>query len=180
MNTSLDGYVEGPDGTFGWTTPDEEVFRFHIDQAAEMGGFLYGRRMYETMKVWHEITGEPPYPPYFGEFGRIWREKPKVVFSTTLREVGPSCRLVSGDVARVVADLEQQPGGDLGVSGPGLATSLAKLGLVEEYRVVVFPVIVGAGKPYAPSVGRQTSLHLVETRSFRGGAVYLRYRVERG
>jgi dihydrofolate reductase len=85
---------------------------------------------------------------------------------------------VRGDVAAEVARLKQQPGGDLGVSGPGLASTLARLGLVDEYRLVISPIVVGGGKPYFPALDQPASLRLIETRTFHSGAVYLRYRRE--
>jgi len=175
MNVSLDGFVEGPDGAFDWSRPDEEVHRFHNQQARDLGAFLYGRRMYELMSVWESIGQDPSAPDYVLEFARIWRDKPKLVFSTTLETVGSNCRLVRGDVAAEVARLKEQPGGDLGVSGPGLASTLARLGLVDEYRLVVFPVLVGGGKPYFPALDRSVPLRLLETRTFRSGTIYLRY-----
>lgn len=172
MNTSLDGYVEGPDGSFAWTVHDEEVHRFHSQLARDLGANLYGRRMYETMKVWQDLDGDPTAPDHYLEYARIWKEKPKVVFSTTLDSVGPNCRLVKTDAVAEVARLKEEPGGDLAVSGPGLASSLARAGLIDEYRLVVNPILLGGGKPY---LRQQTSLRLVETRTFRSGAVYLRY-----
>jgi len=97
------------------------------------------------------------------------------VFSTTLETVGPNCRLVRGNIAAEIASLKQQASGDLGVSGPGLASTLARLGLIDEYRLVVFPVMVGSGKPYFPMLNHATRLQLLETRTFGCGAVYLRY-----
>ncbi len=176
MNPSLDGFVEGPDGKFGWSRPDEELHRFHNQMAREMGAFLYGRRLYETMAVWETMGEDETLPDYALEFARIWKTKPKVVFSTTLKEVGPNCRLVRGDVGAEVTALKEQPGGDLGVGGPGLASTLEKLGLIDEYRVVFFPVLVGDGKRYFPAPGREVPLRLLETKTFRFGAVYLRYR----
>jgi dihydrofolate reductase len=175
MNLSLDGFVEGPDGKFGWSRPDEEVHRFHNQIARDLGAFLYGRRMYETMVGWQNVAEDLSVPDYVAEFAYIWREKPKVVFSTTLETVGPNCRLVRGNIAAEMASLKQQPGGDLGVSGPGLASTLARLGLIEEYRLVVFPVVVGSGKSYFTMLDHATRLHLLETRTFGCGAVYLRY-----
>ncbi len=175
MNISLDGFVEGPDGTFGWSRPDEEVHRFHNEVARQMGAFLYGRRMYETMAGWQTMDEDPSLPEYATEFARIWKSRPKIVFSTTLTTVGPDCRLARGDVAAEVAGLKQQPGGDLGVSGPGLASALARLDLIDEYRLVVYPVLTGGGKPYFPRLDRAVRLRLLETRRFGCGAAYLRY-----
>jgi dihydrofolate reductase len=176
MNLSLDGFVEGPDGTFAWSRPDEEVHRFHNQQARELGAFLYGRRMYETMAGWQTMDEDASAPGFVLEFARIWKAKPKIVFSRTLAEVGENCRLVREDVAAEVARLKRQPGGDLGVGGPGLASALARLGLLDEYRLVVYPIVVGSGKRYFPALDHAIPLRLLETRTFGCGAVYLRYR----
>ena len=177
MNVSLDGFVEGPDGKFGFTVPDEEVHRFHNEFARQLDAELYGRRLYETMAVWQTYGLDSSVPDYVAEYGRIWRAMQKIVFSSTLKEVGENCRLVPGDAVAEVRGLKEQPGRDLAVGGPGLASSLAKAGLVDEYRLVVYPSIVGGGKSYFPSLGRELSLRLEETRTFRSGAVYLRYLV---
>lgn len=173
MNASLDGFVEGPDGRFDWTVPDEEIHRFHGGIAQDMGAFLYGRRLYETMAVWQTFGDDPALPEYVREFGQMWKSKPKIVFSSTLESVGPGCRLVKGDAAREVARLKEEKGADLAVGGPTLASSLARLGLIDEFRVVIFPFIVGGGKPYLSAPG--VSLRLLEMRRFERGAVYLRY-----
>jgi dihydrofolate reductase len=170
MNVSLDGFVEGLDGKFGWSRPDKEVHRFHQKRAKDMDGFLYGRRMYETMAVWQTIDESSAMPEYMLEFARIWKSKPKIVFSTTLASVGENCRLVREDLAAELSNLRKQRGGDLGVSGPGLAESLAKLDLIDEYQMVVFPTIVGGGKSYFPSVVREIQLRLAETAKFACGA----------
>jgi dihydrofolate reductase len=175
MNMSLDGFVEGPDGRLDWTRPDEEVHRFHQDQARDMGAFLYGRRLYETMAVWHTLDADPSLPAYMLDFARIWKSKPKIVFSTTLAAVGEGCRLVRGDAAAEVARLKQEPGGDLGVGGPALAATLARAGLVDEYRLVVLPILLGGGKSYFPALEQPIPLRLVETRKFSRGGLYLRY-----
>ena len=97
------------------------------------------------------------------------------MFSTTLQNVVENCSLVRGDIATELASLRQQPGGDLGVCGPGLASGFARLDLIDEYRLVVYPIIVGGGKPYFPSLDTSVRLRLLETRMFRIGAAYLRY-----
>ncbi len=178
MNVSLDGYVEGPDGKFDWTRPDEEIHRFHNEIARRMDAFLYGRRIYETMAVWETMDQDRSLPDYALEYARIWKQKPKIVFSTTLTTVGPNCRLVRENVAAEVAALKREHGGDLGAGGPGLAKSLARLGLIDEYRLVIYPVLVGGGKRYFPDLDHDVSLRLVETRTFRRGEVYLRYQRE--
>ncbi|MFP2956370.1 dihydrofolate reductase family protein [Myxococcus sp. 1LA] len=127
------------------------------------------------MSAWQTLDTEPSASGVTAEFARSWRSKPKVVFSTTLEKVGENCLLVRGDVAAEVARLKQEHPGDLAVSGPGLASAFARLGLIDEYRRVLSPVLVGGGKPYIPQLEHLVPLRLKETRAFQSGALYLRY-----
>ena len=176
MGVSLDGFIAGPGGDFGWSAPDEELHRFHNAQTRELGGHLCGRRLYETMVFWETADRDPSLAEYGLEFARIWQKLPKVVFSTTLEAVEGNARLVRDGVGEEVARLKAEPGDDLAVGGAGLASSLAELGLIDEYRVFVSPVIVGGGTPFFPGGLGQIDLELVETRTFGSRVVYLRYR----
>jgi dihydrofolate reductase len=109
------------------------------------------------------------------EFAQIWRDKPKIVFSRTLSHVEWNSRLVRDDVVGEVARLRAQPGFDMGVGGPTLAASLMQAGLIDEYRLFVHPVILGAGNPYFPALEDRIGLRLLETRTFGSGVIYLRY-----
>ena len=176
MMVSLDGYVEAPGHDIGWSAPDEQLHTFANDEAREAGAFLYGRRLYELMsQFWPTADTDPSTPEHIAGYARIWRDKPKVVFSTTLTEVGWNARLVRGNVAEEVAALKAQPGGDLQVGGPTLAASLIRLGLVDEYRPLVHPVVLGAGTRYLPELAERIPMRLLETRTFDSGVVYLRY-----
>jgi dihydrofolate reductase len=176
MSVSLDGYTAGPDGDIVWTAPDEEQFLFHIQQTREISAHLLGRGLYEAMLVW-ETAEAPRFNPSELEFARIWRDIPKVVFSTTLDQVEGNARLATDDVATEVARLTEQPGeGVVGVGGPGLAATLINLDLIDEYRQFVNPVVLGAGTPYFPSLTASLDLELLETRTFGSRVVYLRYR----
>ena len=176
MGVSLDGFVEGPNRELDWSTPDEELHRFWNDQAREIGTSLYGRRLYELMAdYWPTADEDPSAPDYVVEFARIWRDTPKVVFSTTLEKVDSNSRLVRDNIAEEVTKLKAQPGKDMDVGGPTLASSLIRLGLIDEYRPVVHPVVLGAGTPFFPALDNAISLQLVETRTFGSGVVYLRY-----
>jgi dihydrofolate reductase len=173
--TSLDGYIAGPDGDFSWSAPDEELHRFHNERAREVGAHLYGRRLYELMRFWDTAGEDPSLADYALEFARIWKATPKIVFSTTLTEVGGGATLAEGDLADEVARLKEQPGGDIAVGGADLAASLIALDLVDEYGPIVHPVVAGAGTPFLPPGAPRIDLRLVETRTFGSGAVYLRY-----
>ncbi|HEX7300090.1 MAG TPA: dihydrofolate reductase family protein [Solirubrobacteraceae bacterium] len=176
MGVSLDGFIAGPHGEIDWGAPDEELHRFHNEQTRELGAHLCGRRLYETMVYWETADQDPSAPDFVLEFARIWQDLPKIVFSTTLDSVQGNARLVTDGVAEEVARLKEQPGKDLAVGGAGLASSLIELGLVDEYRLFISPVVLGAGTPYFPTVEERINLELVETRTFGSRVVYVRYR----
>jgi dihydrofolate reductase len=176
MGFSLDGFIAGPDGEINWTAPDEELHRFHNEQARELGMHLLGRRLYEVMLFWENREEQPSVPEHELEFARIWKPMPKVVFSRTLEEVEGNARLADGDAVEVAAELKREPGEDLAVGGAGLASTLIRAGLVDEYRLFVSPVALGAGTPYFPVLDERIELELVESRTFGSRVVYLRYR----
>jgi dihydrofolate reductase len=180
MNVSLDGYIVGPDGDFDWTPPDEEVFRSWIDEIRGVGVHLLGRRLYETMLSWETADQDPSLEDSRLEFAAIWKPLPKVVFSTTLSAVQGNARLASGGLAEEIERLRAEPGdGDIAIGGATLAAEAAALGLIDEYRARVYPVLVGGGIPFFPQRERRVDLELVETRTFSSRVVYLRYRVAR-
>ena len=181
MGVSLDGFIAGPGGEIDCRAPDEELHRFHNQQARESGAHLYGRRMYEVMIHWETAEENPATPEHELEFARIWKDTPKIVFSKTLEKVEGNARLVTGSAAEEVARLKEQPGKDLAVGGAGLASTFMKLGLIDEFRLFVSPVVLGAGTPYFPALDERINLELLETRTFGSRVVYLRYRrVEAG
>ncbi len=180
MGVSLDGYIVGPDGSFDWTAPDAEVFRSHIDEIREVGVHLMGRRLYETMLYWETADQDPSLDDAEREWTALWKPLPKVVFSTTLSAVQGNARLASGGLAEEIERLRAEPGeGDIAIGGATLAAEAAALGLIDEYRARVYPVLVGGGIPFFPRHERRVDLELVETRTFSSGVVYLRYRVAR-
>jgi dihydrofolate reductase len=179
MNVSLDGYIAGPDGGFDWSAPDDEVFRFWIDGIREVGVHLLGRRLYETMLYW-ETADQESLDDAELEWAGLWNPLPKVVFSTTLSSVEGSARLASGDLAEEIERLRGEPGdGEIAIGGATLAAQAAALDLIDEYRAVVYPVLVGGGIPFFPQDEHRVDLELVETRTFSSRFVYLRYRVVR-
>ena len=135
MGVSLDGYIVGPDGDFDWSPPDEEVFRFWIDEIQGVGVHLLGRRLYETMLYWETADQDPSLDDTQLEWAAIWKPLPKVVFSTTLSAVQGHARLASGGVAEEIERLRAEPGeGDIAIGGATLAAEAAGLGLIDEYR----------------------------------------------
>jgi dihydrofolate reductase len=180
MSASLDGYIVGPDGGFNWTAPDPDVFRFWIDDIREVGVHLMGRRLYETMLYWETAEQEGSLDEAELEWVALWNPLPKVVFSRTLSAVQGNARLVSGGLAEEIERLRAEPGeGEIAIGGATLAAEAAALDLIDEYRVMVYPLMVGGGISYFPQGERRVDLELVETRTFNSKFVYLRYRVAR-
>ena len=179
MGASLDGYIVGPDGSFDWTAPDRDVFRFWIDEIRGVSVHLMGRRLYETMLYW-ETVDQASLDDAELEWAALWNPLPKVVFSTTLSTVQGNARLATGDLAGEIERLRAEPReGEIAIGGATLAAEAAALDLIDEYRVMVHPVLVGGGIPYFARRDRRVDLELVETRTFSSKVVYLRYRVVR-
>ena len=175
MTVSLDGFINGPHGELDWSAPSDELFEFHTDRVRGLGAHLCGRRLYETMLYWETADQDPAASDSFREFARLWQQLPKIVFSTSLDSVEGNARLVRGDPASELARLKAEPGGDIEVGGAGLAAGLITAGLVDECRVFVSPVLLGGGTRFFPALESRQQFELVETRTFGGGVVYLRY-----
>jgi dihydrofolate reductase len=175
MGVSLDGFIAAPGDEIDWTAPDPELFGFHTERVRELGAHICGRRLYETMVYWETADREPGVGEPELEFARIWQALPKVVFSTTLDRVEGNTRLAQAGPAEELARLREAGGGDIGIGGAGLAAAFAKLDLIDEYGLFVYPVVLGAGTPFFPSLDRRLELELVETRTFGARIVYERY-----
>jgi dihydrofolate reductase len=176
MNVSLDGYVETPDHDLDWTNVDDELHTWWNDQVRAADAFLYGRRLYEVMAAyWPTAGSDPAATEPMLDFARIWNPKPKVVFSSTLESVDWNSRLVSGDVSQELARLRTEFHGDLDVGGPTLAAEFIRRGLIDEYRLLVHPVILGAGTPFFPELNTPIRLRLTESQRFGSGVLYLGY-----
>src|SRR5512147_652994 len=180
MGVSLDGYIVGPSGEITAQAPDEEVWRLVMDEIRGVGVHLMGRRLYETMLYWETADQDPSLDAAEREWTSLWKPLPKVVFSTTLSAVEGNARLAAGGLAEEIERLRAEPGeGDIAIGGATLAAEAAALGLIDEYRAMVYPVLVGGGTPFFPRRERRVDLELVETRTFSSSVVYLRYRVAR-
>lgn len=175
MSVSLDGFIAGSGGEIDWCGPDEELHRFHNERTRDLGAHLCGRRLYEVMTYWETAEESPSAAEHEIEFARIWKALPKVVFSRTLESVQGNWRLVREGVVEEVARLKQQAGGDLGVGGAGVASTLIEANLIDEYSLFVCPVVLGGGTPYFPPLQDRIGLELVETRTFGSRVVHLRY-----
>ena len=175
MGVSLDGFIAGPAGEIDWSAPDEELHRFHNRHMEETGVHLCGRGLYEAMVYWDTAEERESLSGPQLEFARIWRKTPKIVFSTTLDGVGENARLERRGVGDEVARLKAEPGKDLAVGGAGLASTCIDLGLVDEYRLFISPVLLGGGTRFFPPLQERIGLELLETRTFGSRVVYVRY-----
>jgi dihydrofolate reductase len=174
MSVSVDGFIADRDGAFGWTAPTEEQFRFHIAQIRELGGYLCGRRLYETMLRW-ETDASMRDNELGAAFADIWCAIPKVVFTRTLDSVQGNARLAEGSVAEEAAAALHATDRDVSIGGAGLAAVAIELGLVDELRMFRYPVVVGGGTPFLPPVTEAVRLQLVETVTFGSRVIYERY-----
>jgi dihydrofolate reductase len=176
MSVSVDGFIADREGGFEWTAPNEELFRFHIAQVGELGGYLLGRRLYETMLVWET---DPSLRDMFNQagdaFADVWCAIPKVVFSRTLDNVQGNARLAEASVAEEVAAALDATDKAVSIGGAGLAAQAIELGLVDELRMFRSPVVVGGGTPFLPPVTEDVPLDLIETRTFGSRVIYERY-----
>jgi dihydrofolate reductase len=176
MMVSLDGFIAGPDGELDWHVIDEELHQHFNDLENEMYMLLYGRRLYETMVAfWPAVEQNPSALDVELAYGRIWRAKPKIVFSKTLDKVEWNSKLSKEVVPHEIRRLKTQSRQNLSVGGAELAATFHQLGLIDEYRLYVNPVVVGRGKPMFLDVHDAARLRLAETRPFTSGVVLLRY-----
>jgi dihydrofolate reductase len=178
MGVSADGYIVGPDRDITAPAPDEEIWRYVLDEIRAVDVHVMGRRLYETMLYWETADQDPSMDDRELEWTTLWKPLPKVVFSRTLSEVQGTARLAADGLAEEIERLKAEPGeGDIAIGGATLAAEVAALDLIDEYRLRVYPVLVGGGIPYFPQGERRVDLELVESRAFSSNVVFLRYRV---
>jgi dihydrofolate reductase len=174
MSVSVDGFIADREGGFAWTPPSDELFAFHLERVRGLGGYLLGRRLYETMLVW-ETDPSPREDELRAAFADVWCALPKVVFSRTLDSVQGNARLAEGPVAEEVAAALEGTDKNVEIGGATLAAAAIELGLVDELRMFRHPVIVGGGTPFLPPVTEDVALDLIETRTFDSRVIYERY-----
>ena len=167
LNQSLDGYVDhlamGPG--------DPALFRHFIELVRGLTGSIYGRRMYEVMRYWDEDRPDDDAEDH--EFAAAWRSQPKWVVSRSLKSVGPNATLIDHDIEMAIRRLKSEHAGEIDVAGPELAGSLTNLGLIDEYRIYLRPVVLGHGKPYFS--GPRPPLRLIANDVMAGDVVRLTY-----
>ncbi|MER9327354.1 dihydrofolate reductase family protein [Mesorhizobium sp. M0488] len=174
MLTSLDGYIAGPDGDIALPVPEAELHQHFNDMMRQASVVLAGRRMYEVMRFWDSPDRETGAAEVERDFAHAWRETPKVVFSTTLRQVGHNARLVNDDAIATARSLKAETDGLIILGGADLAACLARAGLIDEYRLYMHPVVLGGGKPYFQS-GLSLRLQPLGAESLTQGVTLLRY-----
>jgi len=175
MSVSVDGFIADREGAFGWTTPNEEQFRFHIAQTREVGSYLCGRRLYETMLVW-ETEPSLRDNELGAAFADVWCAIPKVIFSRTLDSVQGNARLAGASLAEEAAAALDVTDKDVEIGGAGLAAAAIELGLADELRMFRNPVVIGGVTPFLPPVTEDVPLEMIETRTFRPRVIYERCR----
>ena len=166
MNQSLDGYVDHQE-----FAPDPALFRHFIEQVRDLTGSVYGRRMYEVMRYWDD--DQPDWGADERDYAAVWRSKPKWVVSRSLASVGPNATLLADDIEPAIRRLKAELAGEIEVAGPELARSLGDLGLVDEYRLYIHPVVLGHGKPFF--AGPRPRLRLVASDLIVADVIRLTY-----
>ncbi len=174
MSVSVDGFIADREGAFGWSVPSDGLFAVHLAQVRELGGFLLGRRLYETMLVW-ETDPSMRDDELRTAFADVWSAIPKVVFSRTLDSVQGNARLAEASLAEEAAAALDATDKDVAIGGAGLAAAAIELGLIDELRLFRYPIVVGGGTPFLPPVSNHVALDLIETRSFGSRVIYERY-----
>jgi len=176
LSVSLDGFFEGPNGELDWQLVDDELHEHFNEVLGAMGAFLSGRVTYELMAgFWPTADEDPASTKPMVEFARIWREMPKIVYSTKLDHADWNATVVRDVVPAEVLELKEQPGGDLALGGADLAATFMRYDLIDELRLYVHPVLIGRGKRLFEPSDAKVDLRLAETRSFGRGVVLLRY-----
>jgi dihydrofolate reductase len=169
----VDGFIADRKGAFNWSAPNEDLFRFHVTQTRELGGFLLDRRPYETMVVW-ETDPSMRDSELDAAFADAWSAIPKIVFTRTLDSVQGNARLAGRRWPRRPLQRSTRPT-RIGIGGAGLAAAAIELGLVDELRMFRYPVVVGGGTPFLPPVTEDVPLDLIETQTFGSCVTFERY-----
>jgi dihydrofolate reductase len=176
MSVSIDGFMEGPNREIDWHLVDEELHTHFNEQLGAMSAFLDGRVTYELMAgFWPTADADPSAAAPIVEFARIWRDMPKIVYSTTLDRADWNTTIVRAVIPDEVNKLKAQPGGDMVLGGADLAAAFMRHDLVDEYRLYIHPIVVGQGKPMFQPSHTRLPMRLAGSRTFPNGVVLLRY-----
>ena len=173
LNISLDGYYKDINGNFDFTVPDDELMRHFVEFERETEVHLYGRKLYEIMNFWK--TANQNLDATELEYAKVWKNIPNVIFSRTLERVDSNERLIKDHIAEEVTELKKGPGKYMVVGGGELASTFIELGLIDEYRLYLHPIVLGKGKPLFQSLTKNLALKLIDSKVFGSGVVLLRY-----
>ena len=176
-NTSLDGYLEDETGSFDWSVPDEQVHAFWNEHERHIGTSLYGRRMYETMRIWESDEWLETAPAVVREYAQIWRDTDKIVCSSILEEASTARTSIERQFQpEAVRQLKETSSIDLSIGGATLAAEAFRHGLVDECVLLLCPVTVGGGRPALPR-GLRLDIELLDHRRFDNGVICVRHAV---
>lgn len=175
MGLTVDGYIQDLDGNFGWGAPSDELFAFHLARVGSLGAHLCGRRLYETMLPW-ETDPSMRDTELGAAFADVWTALPKIVFSHTLDRVEGNARLATASLGEEAVAVLERTDKDVEIGGATLAGQAMQLGLIDELHMFRYPVLVGGGTPFFPSLPDDVELDLVETRTFDGRVIFEHYR----
>ncbi|MFK7696820.1 dihydrofolate reductase family protein [Paenibacillus sp. HJGM_3] len=176
-NVSLDGYMEDEQGNLEWSIANDETYAFWTDFQRTIGTYLYGRRLYETMVYWETASTGGDQPEFRREFAQIWRAAEKIVYSRTLQAVSSARTRIEREFdPNAIRRLKESPGADITIGGPELAGQAMSAGLIDEFHLLLNPIVLGGGKRALPD-NLLMRLELLGERRFRSGVVHLHYRV---
>jgi dihydrofolate reductase len=176
VHTSIDGHIDGPQGEFDWPSMGDELSAYSEALTERVDTFLYGRGVWEGMAAFWPTAESVSDHPHVLKFAPIWRDMPKIVFSTTLKDAGWGATVLGQNLAEEVAELKRQPGKDLLLTGgSALAAALTEHGLIDEYHIAVHPVVLGGGRPLFAIGAERLGLRLVESRTCDAQIVVMRY-----
>ena len=176
-SVSLDGYIEDRNGKIDWTKPSEELHRHFNRREQELDTHLYGRKLYKTMQYWEDPDQHPDNPDYMKEYAGLWQKQKKIVFSSTLDQVNEGYELRNSVDPDEIREWKKATGKNMVVGGASLASSFMHHGLVDEVHLYIPPVLLGGGKPMFPS-GTKRNLQFMESQTFPGGVVMLKYKLK--
>ncbi len=174
-NVSLDGFIEDRDGSIDWTNPGSELHSWFNESERDTDLQMYGRKLWETMKVWADMLGDTTLPEVEQEYARLWNVTPTMVFSRTMTEAPPNVRLVREVDPEEIRRLKAEPGGDISIGGAEIAAEFLRHGLVDELMVAIHPVVLGGGRRMFGELADAMPLKLVESKVLDGQFLALRY-----
>ncbi|KOP30069.1 hypothetical protein ADM98_14635 [Exiguobacterium sp. BMC-KP] len=173
FQVSLDGYIEDASGSIAFASPDEALHQYFNDYEKTFDTHVYGRRLYEMMQYWE--TADQEDEPIIVEYAKTWQKLDKIVFSRTLESVSGNARLATQSLVEELQALKALPGKQIAIGGATLAAEAVKLGLVDRYHVVIYPVLLGNGRKMFSVFDQPQQLRIIKTERFESGCIILEY-----